>query len=157
MRIINNVPRSNTSEVTTNVMVPDDICLPADGIYAGWYERPNGDVQQGIEEQDQAGSPGVHHARRFEDGELLRRALEGGVGRRPASLQHLDQPPTSGARRFRPRLHDRENGPLHRPHDGGVGARRGPGKGVDHGVPITVVTSPEGIGDAPQDLRQDHP
>jgi riboflavin kinase / FMN adenylyltransferase len=29
---------------TANVAVPDDILLPADGIYAGWYERPNGDV-----------------------------------------------------------------------------------------------------------------
>ena len=29
---------------TANVAVPDDIQLPADGIYAGWYERPNGDV-----------------------------------------------------------------------------------------------------------------
>lgn len=29
---------------TANVMVPDAIALPADGVYAGWYERPNGDV-----------------------------------------------------------------------------------------------------------------
>ena len=29
---------------TANVSVPDDIQLPADGVYAGWYERPNGDV-----------------------------------------------------------------------------------------------------------------
>ena len=29
---------------TANVAVPDDIQLPADGVYAGWYERPNGDV-----------------------------------------------------------------------------------------------------------------
>lgn len=29
---------------TANVAVPDDICLPADGIYAGWYERPDGSV-----------------------------------------------------------------------------------------------------------------
>ncbi len=29
---------------TANVSVPDEICLPADGIYAGWYQRPNGDV-----------------------------------------------------------------------------------------------------------------
>ncbi len=29
---------------TANVAVPTEICLPADGIYAGWYERPNGDV-----------------------------------------------------------------------------------------------------------------
>jgi riboflavin kinase / FMN adenylyltransferase len=27
---------------TANVEVPDDICLPADGIYAGWYLRPDG-------------------------------------------------------------------------------------------------------------------
>ncbi|MGZ4704647.1 MAG: bifunctional riboflavin kinase/FAD synthetase [Acidimicrobiales bacterium] len=27
---------------TANVAVPDDICLPADGIYAGWYLRPDG-------------------------------------------------------------------------------------------------------------------
>jgi len=25
---------------TANLVVPDDICLPADGIYAGWYEWP---------------------------------------------------------------------------------------------------------------------
>jgi riboflavin kinase/FMN adenylyltransferase len=29
---------------TANVAVPESICLPADGIYAGWYERPGGDV-----------------------------------------------------------------------------------------------------------------
>jgi riboflavin kinase/FMN adenylyltransferase len=27
---------------TANIAVPDDICLPADGIYAGWYLRPDG-------------------------------------------------------------------------------------------------------------------
>ena len=29
---------------TANVDVPFDICLPADGIYAGWYRRPDGEV-----------------------------------------------------------------------------------------------------------------
>jgi riboflavin kinase/FMN adenylyltransferase len=29
---------------TANVEVPNAICLPADGVYAGWYERPGGDV-----------------------------------------------------------------------------------------------------------------
>lgn len=29
---------------TANVAVPGDILLPADGIYAGWYERPSGSV-----------------------------------------------------------------------------------------------------------------
>lgn len=29
---------------TANVVVPRDIALPADGIYAGWYERPTGAV-----------------------------------------------------------------------------------------------------------------
>jgi riboflavin kinase/FMN adenylyltransferase len=29
---------------TANVAVPADILLPADGIYAGWYERPDGTV-----------------------------------------------------------------------------------------------------------------
>jgi riboflavin kinase/FMN adenylyltransferase len=29
---------------TANVAVPDGICLPAAGIYAGWYERPDGTV-----------------------------------------------------------------------------------------------------------------
>ena len=28
---------------TANIAVPDDILLPADGIYAGWYVRPSGD------------------------------------------------------------------------------------------------------------------
>ena len=27
---------------TANVAVPDDIALPGDGVYAGWYERPTG-------------------------------------------------------------------------------------------------------------------
>jgi riboflavin kinase/FMN adenylyltransferase len=27
---------------TANLVVPDEICLPADGIYAGWYLRPDG-------------------------------------------------------------------------------------------------------------------
>ena len=29
---------------TANVSVPGDVLLPADGIYAGWYERPDGAV-----------------------------------------------------------------------------------------------------------------
>jgi riboflavin kinase / FMN adenylyltransferase len=29
---------------TANVSVPGDILLPADGIYAGWFERPGGSV-----------------------------------------------------------------------------------------------------------------
>jgi riboflavin kinase/FMN adenylyltransferase len=29
---------------TANVAVPDDVQLPADGIYAGWYERPDGSM-----------------------------------------------------------------------------------------------------------------
>lgn len=28
---------------TANVGVPASMCLPADGVYAGWYERPDGD------------------------------------------------------------------------------------------------------------------
>jgi riboflavin kinase/FMN adenylyltransferase len=29
---------------TANVEVPNRVCLPADGVYAGWYERPGGEV-----------------------------------------------------------------------------------------------------------------
>jgi riboflavin kinase / FMN adenylyltransferase len=29
---------------TANVEVPNLVCLPADGVYAGWYERPDGQV-----------------------------------------------------------------------------------------------------------------
>jgi riboflavin kinase/FMN adenylyltransferase len=29
---------------TANVAVPNTTCMPADGVYAGWYERPNGEV-----------------------------------------------------------------------------------------------------------------
>ena len=29
---------------TANMAVPDEVLLPADGIYAGWYERPGGEV-----------------------------------------------------------------------------------------------------------------
>ena len=28
---------------TANVEVPNRVCLPADGVYAGWYERPDGE------------------------------------------------------------------------------------------------------------------
>ena len=31
---------------TANVAAPGDMMLPADGIYAGWYERPNGELYQ---------------------------------------------------------------------------------------------------------------
>jgi riboflavin kinase/FMN adenylyltransferase len=31
---------------TANVAVPGDIMLPADGVYAGWYERANGEIYQ---------------------------------------------------------------------------------------------------------------
>jgi riboflavin kinase/FMN adenylyltransferase len=30
---------------TANVAVPDEICLPADGIYAGWYLGPDGEAR----------------------------------------------------------------------------------------------------------------
>jgi riboflavin kinase/FMN adenylyltransferase len=29
---------------TANLSVPDEVCLPRDGIYAAWYERPDGSV-----------------------------------------------------------------------------------------------------------------
>lgn len=29
---------------TANVALPADVCLPADGVYAGWYGRPDGSV-----------------------------------------------------------------------------------------------------------------
>ena len=29
---------------TANVEIPNQMCLPADGVYAGWYERPDGSV-----------------------------------------------------------------------------------------------------------------
>jgi riboflavin kinase/FMN adenylyltransferase len=29
---------------TANVEVPNSVCLPADGVYAGWYERPTGEA-----------------------------------------------------------------------------------------------------------------
>ena len=31
---------------TANVEVSSQICLPADGVYAGWYERPNGEIHE---------------------------------------------------------------------------------------------------------------
>jgi riboflavin kinase / FMN adenylyltransferase len=31
---------------TANVAVPGDIALPTDGVYAGWYELPSGEVRQ---------------------------------------------------------------------------------------------------------------
>jgi riboflavin kinase/FMN adenylyltransferase len=31
---------------TANVEVPNRVCVPADGVYAGWYERPDGAVHQ---------------------------------------------------------------------------------------------------------------
>ena len=31
---------------TANVEVSSQICLPADGVYAGWYERPSGEIHE---------------------------------------------------------------------------------------------------------------
>ncbi len=47
---------------TANVEVPNAICLPADGVYAGWYLRPDGD----------------------------RRACAINLGRRPTFYEHAD-------------------------------------------------------------------
>jgi riboflavin kinase/FMN adenylyltransferase len=47
---------------TANVEVPNQVCLPADGVYAGWYERPDGVV----------------------------RACAINVGRRPTFYEHAD-------------------------------------------------------------------
>ncbi len=47
---------------TANVEVPNRVCLPADGVYAGWYERP--------------------------DGEVYRAAIN--LGRRPTFYEHAD-------------------------------------------------------------------
>ena len=33
---------ANSASRTANVAVPDVICLPADGVYAGWYRPPDG-------------------------------------------------------------------------------------------------------------------
>ncbi|NNE72185.1 MAG: riboflavin biosynthesis protein RibF, partial [Acidimicrobiales bacterium] len=50
---------------TANVAVPEEILLPADGVYAGWYERPNGDVHMA------AISLGTRPTFYAEDGKLL--------------------------------------------------------------------------------------
>jgi riboflavin kinase/FMN adenylyltransferase len=31
---------------TANVEVPNAVCMPADGVYAGWYRRPSGEVHR---------------------------------------------------------------------------------------------------------------
>src|SRR3954462_1442588 len=31
---------------TANVEVPNAVCVPADGVYAGYYERPNGEIHE---------------------------------------------------------------------------------------------------------------
>jgi riboflavin kinase/FMN adenylyltransferase len=49
---------------TANVALPHELALPADGIYAGWYERP--------------------------DGEVLRAALS--LGRRPTFYRSAERP-----------------------------------------------------------------
>ena len=89
---------------TANVSVPGDILLPADGIYAGWYERPDGSV----------------HA----DGHLARPP--------PDVLRGGPRQPARGApARLRRRpLRRAGQGPLRRPppRRGEVRRRRGPGR-----------------------------
>ena len=48
---------------TANVEVSNTICLPADGVYAGWYDRPDG----------------------------TRHACAINLGRRPTFYEHADQ------------------------------------------------------------------
>ena len=54
---------------TANVEVPNSVCLPADGVYAGWYEAPDGNVS--------------------------RCAVN--LGRRPTFYEHADHLPPRGA------------------------------------------------------------
>ncbi len=62
---------------TANVAVPDDICLPADGIYAGWYLRPDGLVPPRRAVARSAAD--VLRARRF----FAARGAPAGLRRRP--------------------------------------------------------------------------
>ena len=93
---------------TANVSVPGDILLPADGIYAGWYERPDGvgarrghlarppaDVLRGGPRQPAGGAPARlrrRSLRRAGPGALRRSAPWRGALRRSRGPRGADPP-----------------------------------------------------------------
>ena len=74
---------------TANLDIPADICLPAPGIYAGWYERPDGSRHQA------AVSVGRRPTFYGDDGELLVEAFlldfRGDLYGEPARLSFVDR------------------------------------------------------------------
>jgi hypothetical protein len=115
-------------------------------------------VEQGIDEQHEAGAAGVDHAGLGQHRQELGGVLQGrGRGRRHR-VQHLDQPGVTGAvRGVGGVAGDGEDRALHRAHDGGVGQPAGAEKSVGHAGGIHGVTAAQAVGQAPQDLGQDDP
>ncbi len=117
------------------------------------------DVEEGVEEQDKPGAPGVHHPRGLEHGQLFGRTGQSGSGRPVGRFEDreevraLNHRGRGGLGRGASHAQDR---PLHRTLDRLVGARGGARQSVaEHGSVHSVVLL-HGVRQTPEDLRQDH-
>ena len=116
-------------------------------------------LEEGVEEEDEAGAAGVDHPRLLQHREQLRRAGEGVAGRADSGVEHLDQGLLARRHRhcrLRCLPHDGEDRPLDRPHDRGVGGGAGLGQGRRHRGPVGPLGVVEAVAEPPQDLGQDH-
>ena len=73
---------------TANVEVPNRVCLPADGVYAGWYERPDG-IDAPVCDQPRP-APDVLRARRHSLLEAHLLDFDGDLYGEPAKVQFTD-------------------------------------------------------------------
>jgi hypothetical protein len=118
-----------------------------------------GDVEEHVEQQQEAGATGVDHACVLEDREHLGRPLEGIGAPGAGGVQDRDEVgPALGRchRGLRRLAHHREDRALDRSHDGLVGSlgRRREGSRPTGAVePVGLGHHP---GDPAEDLRQDH-
>ena len=118
-----------------------------------------GDVEQHVEQEQEAGAAGVDHAGLLEHREHLGvRSSASAPWARAASSTATRSPPSSarGDGRLRRLAHDGEDRALHRAHHRVVGRRGGLGQGGGPALGVEALGLGDHARDAPQDLRQDH-
>ena len=119
------------------------------------------EVTQGAaNDGDQAQAAGVHHAGLLEDGQLFRRAGQGGHGAVVGRLPDGDGIPCPGvaghrrSRRFGRAANYRQHSAFPRLADGAIGGGSGGGQSAGDGVRAGGVNSGQSVGQPPQHLRQ---
>jgi hypothetical protein len=116
------------------------------------------DVEQRVDEQEEAGAAGVDHAGVLQDRQQFGGAGEAGPPTGDGRLEHVEQRPVlgrPGGRRLGRLAGDGEDGALDRLHHGAVGRFGRRREGLGQARPVGAVIGHEGVADASQHLGHD--